>query len=258
MSGIRMVFSDIESVPIVHCHIPRTGGMSVDYYFRQIFGDENCARLGSEEDFLRIQNPRDPFYWFRWKYLSAHLPAREIMKIMGAKKYFMFTIVRDPVEREISAFKNILEHNYTGHARGVETFDDYLSMRERDPVKNTQCDFIQMNSAPARSVSADLLQYISGGHAILSIDKNYVLQEYMRAALGSSFVIEPHNVSRTKFELTEPQRRRLEPLIERDIELYELVCAAEQTGDLLNDWRVGWKQWSPPSSLPSYVPEPHP
>ncbi len=258
MSQFQMVLTGIDNVPIVHCHIPRTGGMSVDYYFRKVFGDEHCVRLGSEADFNRMRNPRDPFYGFRWKYLSAHLPAREIMDMLGGKKFFMFTIVRDPVEREISAYKNIVEHSYAGHCADVRTFDDYLAFKERTQEKNLQCRYIQMGQGPARSVSAELLRYISAGHTILSVGKNFVLQEYMRAALGSSYVIEPHNVSKTRFELTEQQRRRLEPFIERDLELYELVCDAERTGDLLNDWRVSWRSFSPAPMRQGYVPHPHP
>ncbi|WP_442754328.1 sulfotransferase family 2 domain-containing protein [Methylocystis sp. JAN1] len=271
MSGFRMVLAGIENVPIVHCHIPRTGGMSVDYYFRNVFGDESCMRLGTGEDFIRIRNPDDPFYAFRWKYLSAHLPAREIMNLMGERKFFMFTIIRDPVEREISSFKNIVEHSYAEHSRDIRTFDDYLDMKEREGESNLQAHFLQVARQPARSVSAVLLQYISAGHAIMTVAKNYVLQEYIRVTLGSPHVIEPHNVSVSRFNLTSKQRRRLERFIEQDLELYELVYEAERTGDLLNDWRISWRATGPsphtpapgappesPAAAQSYAPGPHP
>lgn len=271
MSGFQMVLSGIENVPVVHCHIPRTGGMSIDYYFRNVFGDENCVRLGTDEDFIRIRDPNDPFYAFRWKYLSAHLPARDIMNIMGSRKFFMFTVLRDPVEREVSSFKNIIEHSYSDHSRDVRTFDDYLDLKERLDEYDLQCNYIQMNQMPARSVSGDLLKYISAGHSIMTVARNYMLQEYMRVTLGSPHVIQPHNVSASHLDLTSDQRRRLEGFIERDLELYELVREAEQTGDLLNDWRISWRASAPPPQKPKpseparqhiehpeYAPAPHP
>ncbi|WBK01302.1 sulfotransferase family 2 domain-containing protein [Methylocystis parvus] len=269
MSGFQMVVSAIEDVPIVHCHIPRTGGMSVDYFFRNVLGDDHCYRLGTDADFIRIRDPNDSFHAFRWKYLSAHLPAREIMTIMGGRKFFMFTILRDPVQREISAFKNIVEHSYVEHTHPVGNFDDYLDMKERLQEKDVQRAHIRLRDEA--SASNDLLQYLSAGHAIVTVEKNFVIQEYIRATLGTRHVIQPHNISTSSFELTSEQRRRLEPFIEADMALYELVRAAERTGSLLNDWRVGWREKTAaapaiaqdrasarPAAAPAHMPGPHP
>jgi hypothetical protein len=242
MSDYRLILSDLQTTPIVHCHIPRTGGMSVDYYFRAVIGDDNCRRLGTDEDFVMIRDPKSEFYNFKWKYLSAHLCARQIADIMGGRKFYMFTIIRDPFEREASAFKNIVEHCYAEHSHEIKTFDDYLAFKESDPrEKNLQCAFIQMGQKPAPSVALELLQFLASGYSIVTLERNFVLQEYMRTSMNSHCVIETHNVSVTKLDLTVEQKVRLEKLIERDLELYELVQSAERIGSLLNDWRVGWQ-----------------
>ncbi|NDC64027.1 MAG: hypothetical protein EBZ59_08625, partial [Planctomycetia bacterium] len=232
MSGDRMMLAPgVEGVPIVHCHVPRTGGLSVDYFFREIFGDDACVRLGSQEDFERLADPQAAFHRFQWRYLSAHLPARLIMDIVGGRKIFLFTIVRDPVERELSAFQNIVDRGYAEHQPAVRTFDDYLDLKERSGERNVQCGFIQIGSEPAATVSAELLQYLAAGHSILSLGRIFLLQEYMRAALGCQYIIESQNASTSPVALTDSQRRRLAPLIDRDLELFNLVCSAEKTGN---------------------------
>ena len=111
---------------IFFIHIPKTGGITIETLLIDTFGRENVCPCYSETDFLSTEMDIDRFKVFcghNWYYTEQILP----------KPLFIFSFLRDPVKRTISAYeyiKRTKEHDlYEMMNNEAPTLWEYLNHR---------------------------------------------------------------------------------------------------------------------------------
>lgn len=85
---------------IFFIHIPKTGGTTIETLLIEAFGRENVCPCSSESDFLSTEPDISKFKVFcghNWYHTEQILP----------KPLFIFSFLRDPVKRTISAYEHI-------------------------------------------------------------------------------------------------------------------------------------------------------
>lgn len=87
---------------IFFVHIPKTGGVSIEQTLGRLIDLELCPAYNSDE-FLKLETPG------RYNLFHGHLEyfVRELIS-----PDFTFTILRDPIERAMSAFEHIARDSY--------------------------------------------------------------------------------------------------------------------------------------------------
>lgn len=225
-----------------HIHIPRTAGMSVYWYFEQVFGAKYCRRYGTSEDVQHLYT-LDRSHHANVRFVAAHAPTWVVTEKLADAPTFVFSIVRDPLMREISAFQHIKSGRAGTEFQTCRNMDDYIAMLESNPhLQNVQkkylCTRYELQDADVHHV---LAAYLSSGYAYCAIDKMYVLQEYLRNILPTDMIFERENTGKSN-QLTQfspVQLRKLESLIADDIKLYAMLSAGN--GWNFSDRRFRWK-----------------
>jgi hypothetical protein len=230
-----------------HVHIPRTAGISIKSFFENVVGADKCRRFGSHEDYaelirLKRDDLKETFF------VSAHAPYWLLESRLKPQGRFIFTILREPMERELSAFYYIVRGGSEAQFATIKTFDDYLeTIRSRPDLRNLQKRYLatghQLSEAPPLEV---LYSYAMSNNAYFTLEKIPALQEYLKGIFGASFIFAHLNKSASESrasiqqELLPRQLASLRSLISEDIELYSL---AQRSGGMhLPDWRFSITQ----------------
>ena len=233
-------FVDPRSALFVFSHVPKTAGMSVHYYFESMFGRESCQRVASDEEVVRYHQGSIEI-GNTTRFFSAHLPVSEILEHLPDKPMFVFSILREPIEREISCF------HYMRDVQGkdVRTIDDYIELLKCSPLLVNQqsrymADGLDISSANGKDV---LLNHILRSRAFFTVKKLFFLQEYMRSLINSDIVIEHVNVNKGRDCVTDVQINEIARLVSLDRELFD--NASDFGGAYIPDWRFRFSQQSP-------------
>jgi tRNA (mo5U34)-methyltransferase len=100
LTGCRIVSRSAPGRHVLFLHIPKTGGVSVETMIRTHDGPvapAHAANFMLETDWTKLS---------RYKYFMGHLPFCIVQLL--PRPLFTFTIMRDPVDREISNYNQIL------------------------------------------------------------------------------------------------------------------------------------------------------
>lgn len=213
--------------------------MSVYAWLEQMFGEGRCIRFGSNEHFEALA--RNPIRnWYEsYTVVSGHMPLWQFESEFDLSKAFKFTVVREPFAREISTFLYLRKQHVDHQGSAISDVDDYITMVLESPhLHNLQTSYLSLNVNEDLEPAKVLLKALAARYAVFSTEKIFVLNDYMSALFQSQYRLE--SLNRTlEFPLTEAQRKRLRPAIEKDLELYNLIQIAPDA--FLPDWLAGWE-----------------
>jgi Sulfotransferase family len=138
---------------LIHLHIPKTGGTSlnsiVQHGFRddEVFGVEVFEHMGPElrdglglatyNYCLQLRGAYHAEDWRRIRYVTGHVPFGLHRAFGGKVKYF--TVFRDPVDRIISDFFHRIEENNPARDNGrTLSFEEYVESYHEVRLSNYQ------------------------------------------------------------------------------------------------------------------------
>lgn len=222
------------------CHIPRTGGISLHNFFENFFLEEQCFRFGEISDFKKLEPDHDQSWRADWKAITAHMPIWQMQQSFDLSGAVKFSVVRNPIDREISAYNHIRRSDHSDHIElGLSSFDDYIDfISKNENYRNMQCKYLQLNEGEMRSPAETIVRAVSARYNIFAFDKLYVLQAYLKCIFDVRYSFEQLNGRTSVDKITKNQTIRLEKLLAKDFELYDLVSAA---GDaIFSDWSLEW------------------
>ena len=159
---------------IFFIHIPKTGGRSIEAALENIVGVKTCPAY-YEHEFLKLESP-DGFNLYHGHLMYYH--AQTI------KPDFKLTILRDPIERAISAYEHIVrDRNHPAHEflGGNKTFSATLENNKlKRHISNTMCIYLglrpslSMFKTPSAAIRHALDNYVD--EEILENAKNALLE----------------------------------------------------------------------------------
>lgn len=130
-----------EHPHLLFLHIPKTAGISLFYALKKIYGNENTLRY----DVLSIENrnkylsmPHEELYKFR--FITGHFTL-PVFKSKNISNYKIITVLRDPVDRELSAYfyvKTETKHPLYEKFKNMDLYQ-YLDHFEKNGIRNFQC-----------------------------------------------------------------------------------------------------------------------
>lgn len=123
---------------LLFIHIPKTAGMSLHYELERIYGQEHTYRGGCKAS-LRALDEMSASDLEQYSYISAHAPLRRYERKKACLDWSKIALVRDPVERVVSAWSYVQNSGHPDHEklRGMS-----LSEWVKGRPANTQCFFL--------------------------------------------------------------------------------------------------------------------
>lgn len=94
-------------------HVPRCGGMSFYYFLEELYGKANCIRFGDKVSSSQFLNWTDDHSDYAC--ISGHIAYRFFKDRGCERQRFTIAFVRNPVERELSAYNHINKNDYAEH-----------------------------------------------------------------------------------------------------------------------------------------------
>jgi hypothetical protein len=210
---------------ILFVHVPKTAGMSLYFALARAVGEDSALRFPEGTKALREQYLAMSDAQVRsHRLISGHFPLNVFLQ-KPLDDYRLITVVRDPVDRELSAYFYIKGWDKHPRHEAMKDMDlyQYLEERERKGARNPQCRMI--GGAPSFEA------------ARRAIDERYTLAtpvEYLdefcaelerRLGIGP-LELERSNVTRLRLTAAEihPEIiQRLERLTQGDRKLYRYV-----------------------------------
>lgn len=244
--------------PIFFMHIPKTAGTSFNAFVRNCF---------SRDDYLphieRLTPVQRQTLLPRARYLSGHIPWREIAGLLDPGRYDLYAIVRNPYAHLHSHLNYVrcvhtdAEHEVHYHYRhnetirdlarrlaGIDFRDDRQIRRLVAELSGYECDFFDniqtryfLDYRPERVTQADYLQAVQNMMHFRSIgltERYDRFRDRFCRDLGlppQSQTLRSNRSERYRLvDLTQPSSRSIiDPLVRFDCRLYDLV--AEQCGE---------------------------
>jgi Wzt C-terminal domain/Sulfotransferase family len=217
--------------PIAFCHIPKTGGTSLQQFIADAYGAESVSEHVDSENYSTAIRASARYsviighFWFR--------PG----EILDPSR-LNFTVLRDPIDRILSHFYFSRRLDSTIHPSAPERFMDFpaYAVSELSSVRNVTSNFQTRLLAPlglpqtaVDPTDNELL--LAAQRAIDSFDFVGIFQELEDTAaciaclahISMSTEIPRQNVTRVRpaiADISDVVRRRLESLNELDRQLY--------------------------------------
>lgn len=126
---------------LLFLHIPKTAGISLFYALKKIYGNEHTLRY----DQISIEN-RNKYLSMshdelnRFNFITGHFTL-PVFKSKNISNYKIITILRDPVDRELSAYfyvKTESKHPLFEKYKDMDLYK-YLDHYEKNGIRNFQC-----------------------------------------------------------------------------------------------------------------------
>lgn len=126
---------------LLFLHIPKTAGISLFYALKKIYGPEYTLRY----DILSIEN-RNKYLSMnheelhRYNFITGHFTL-PVFKSKNIRDYKIITILRDPVDRELSVYfyvKTSPKHPQYEKFKDMDLYQ-YLDFFEKSGTRNFQC-----------------------------------------------------------------------------------------------------------------------
>lgn len=221
-------------------HIPKTGGTSLFYDLRQVFGDENCQDH-VESLLLPEPQPTAISYLEGFHVLSGHVSIDYVNYFSGA--YKVITLLRDPISQFFSHANHIISNPVSGEllsgisaklARSTGYFLDNGTKEEFEFFKNSQSKPLFGGTYHWMSESIEeRVKWLSHRyHSIETIESmelnvSRILDRI--PSISTGFV--KLNVGHYEREnLTQPQWDRLDELLSEDALLFQ-ACTTASKGE---------------------------
>jgi hypothetical protein len=214
-----------QDTRILFVHIPKTGGISLYSALSDAIGRERALRFpeGSKEHKLKyLAMPSDEVR--RHALLSGHFPLAFYFH-QPVTDYQVITVVRDAVDRELSAYfymKNWKEHP-RHHIVGRMDLHQFIEHRAKQRDTNRQCAILGGTGTYVAAFKA------LRKHRVLAAPTEY-LGEFSRVLeqrLGlGPLKVGRENVTESRLAVDEvpaDARKRLEEITGEDQRLYEFV-----------------------------------
>jgi hypothetical protein len=246
--------------PIFFMHIPKTAGTSFNAFARQCFtGSEYFTHI----ERLAPQQRRE--LMARARYLSGHLPWREIVEVIEPAHYDLYTLLREPVAHLHSHLNYVrrvhtdaeherhfrFRHNDTIRAMGtrlaaVDFSDENQLQRFVAELSGYQCDFFDniqtryfLDHRPERVTEADYREAVETAErftAIGSTEHYDNFQDRFCSHLGLPVQKQTPRSNRSQryhlFDCGNPAVSKIiDPLVCFDRRLYDLIVSRYQRTD---------------------------
>lgn len=226
-------------------HIPKSGGSSINNYFREYFNDDNYLDHCENYNKSEIEN----FLKNRSFFLSGHIPFKRIRPVLNLINLRKLVFLREPYDHlisHISWIRNLFldKNRLSLHPLEVQVFAEFLHILDFTKVKDLEYLVENLNSYGISSLDNRQVRYFSDppdGRYIKEAD----FQESRCLILDFEFIgifenfnkdlkklakilnLEagciPHiNFKNKKIlkEITSIQKQVLHPLVKYDLELY--------------------------------------
>jgi hypothetical protein len=214
-----------QDTRILFVHIPKTGGISLFTALSAAIGPERSLRFPeiskeNREKYLGMSAEEVRSYHL----LSGHFQLDFYLK-QPVADYQVITVVRDPIDRELSAYFYI--RGWKGHPRhhtiGQMDLHQFIEHRSKQPHSNWQCAIL------SGSGSFEAGRQALDDHGILAAPVEY-LGEFCKALerrLGlGPLSLGRENVTESRLGVDEVPadiRERLQELTAEDQKLYQYV-----------------------------------
>ena len=210
---------------LLFLHIPKTAGISLFYALKKIYGNEYTLRY----DVLSIENrnkylsmSHDELY--KYNFITGHFTL-PVFKNKNISNYKIITILRDPIDRELSAFfyvKTETKHPLYEKYKDMDLYQ-YLDHFEKSGIRNFQCwQLCEKNSFEAAKEVIDNQIFLSATND--NLKAFYKILQY-KLNLPE---IEVMHKNKTSFRLSVKELHpdivnRFRNLTEEDYKLYNYV-----------------------------------
>ena len=174
-------------IKINFLHIPKTAGLSFYYFLEECFGKENCIRFGNKQDVISFHK-NETFDYSKYSVVSGHISLVDFDS-RGLIDNLHTTIVflRDPFEREVSAFKQYWKS--IGHDisdLSTQELDSFFRSSELNP---SQKSYLNMESFHGKNIFLFPVNYLP------------IVCHVIKSALNSNyFPLKKQNVSLMEFD----------------------------------------------------------
>lgn len=129
---------------LLFVHIPKSAGISLYKAFLSVYKQENALRFAditTENKNLYLTMNHEEVR--RYPFITGHLTLPFFLS-KQIEDYHVITVVRDPVDRELSAYfyiKSWKDHPLHDTVKKMDLYD-YCEMLEKQTYKNLQCWFL--------------------------------------------------------------------------------------------------------------------
>ncbi len=210
---------------LLFVHVPKTGGISLFRALRKIYTEPKTIRFteGSIEDknkYLTMTHEEVRNYNF----ITGHLTL-PLFTSKPIEDYLVMTVVREPIDREISAYfyiKSWKEHPLHNKVKPLDLFQ-YLDMLDSQKMRNPQCWFLSEDwtfEAARKIIDKKVhlsapIEYLNEFCAAL-FQKHNIPEFELTMANKTSFRVGIH-------ELHPDIIHRLEDMLQDDIKIYNYI-----------------------------------
>jgi hypothetical protein len=254
------LFAPIPGRPIFFMHIPKTAGTSFNAFARQCFaGSEYFTHI----ERLAPQQRRQ--IAARARFLSGHLPWREIVEVIESAHYDLYALLREPVAHLHSHLNYVrrvhtdaehehhflFRHNDTIRAMGtrlaaIDFSDTDQLQRFVADLSGYQCDFFDniqtryfLDHRPERVTEADYRQAVETVERFTAIgltEYYHHFQDRFCRHLGLPVQQQTPRSNRSQryhlFDCDTPEVMKIiDPLVCFDRRLYDLIASLDQQTD---------------------------
>lgn len=206
--------------PVVFVHVPKTAGMSLHYALEAAFQPANVLRVGNKDDYRAYESLSNDDLQ-RYRVISGHFLQDEIYGRLADKADYV-TVLRDPIERILSAFNYICswsEHP-AHHVVSTMTFGEYL-VEHAEKLRSQVC--LQLTGQGEAEAAAVVLEE---RYALVGAMPNLrPFIEALGALIGQELTLFKNNETAGfgKVTMTSKQCKLLIEITEEDEKLFEWV-----------------------------------